>query len=310
MSEIRGGKFRLAIIGAGRVGTTLAYLLKRRGHRIETVISRSLAHAKKAVEFISAGQPTTRLTDISSRCNLFLITTPDTAIARVAEALSRLALNWRQSVVFHCSGYLDSTVLRPLTSLGSATCAMHPLQTFPRPETAIKWVRGSFFSLEGDRRGVKTGKQLVKELEAEPIVISQKAKGSYHCAATLACGHLAALVTMATALMRKAGIEEKKAKRMLYPLIKGTLDNSMAMRGTDLFTGPIVRQDLAIVKNHIEASEKLSQRAAQIYKLLGLEILDRVSSKRRPTADLKALRNLLKASASSTKAGGEEGMCK
>ena len=49
----------VAIIGAGRVGSSVGFLLKRAGYTVTAVAARSLASAEKASAFIGAGEPAT-----------------------------------------------------------------------------------------------------------------------------------------------------------------------------------------------------------------------------------------------------------
>ena len=51
----------IAIVGAGRVGQSLARALRRRGYRIGAVVARSTRSAHRAVKFIGAGQPLARV---------------------------------------------------------------------------------------------------------------------------------------------------------------------------------------------------------------------------------------------------------
>ena len=49
----------VAIIGAGRVGSSVGYLLNRAGYAVTSVAARTVASAEKAAAFIGAGKPTT-----------------------------------------------------------------------------------------------------------------------------------------------------------------------------------------------------------------------------------------------------------
>src|SRR5205814_5815730 len=99
-STRRDRKPVVAVIGAGRLGTALGQALNNAGYRVEIAVAQRRTSAHRAAKLIgknAAGlsvQQLNRLsprqTDRLSRCALILISTPDDAIASVAEQLAVL----------------------------------------------------------------------------------------------------------------------------------------------------------------------------------------------------------------------------
>jgi len=287
---------RLAVIGGGRVGQTLGRLLRRRGYIIAAVVCRTPAHARRAARFIGQGRPTTRLDDLGCvPWKWLLITTPDAAIRSTAAALARQPFHWPGKTVIHCSGYLSSDALRPLVERGAAAASMHPLQTFARPAEALDAVRGAYFAVEGDVRGVRRARRMVADLGGRTVILPTTDKTLYHAAAFLACGHLSALVALAVRLLGRVGLTEPRAKALLYPLMARTLENLVRLPATQAITGPIRRGDAETVQAHLQALEAAGENQTRdVYKLLGEVMVGLLEGEPLPKAEARRLRRLLR----------------
>ena len=102
----------LAIVGAGRVGRALGRRLRELGWKVGAVVTRNETSARRAVRFIGAGTALSAMSRRILQSTCILIATPDSAVASVAEELSRIGgEELKGHVVLHTSGALDSTVL-------------------------------------------------------------------------------------------------------------------------------------------------------------------------------------------------------
>ena len=125
----------ISIIGAGRVGQTVAKRLHKLGWQIGAVVTRSRQSARAAVRAIGAGTPHASLTPEALDADVILLSVPDDVLANVAQKLAKigraaLAKKSRAKIVLHTSGALDHRVLAPLARRGVSTGSMHPMQTF------------------------------------------------------------------------------------------------------------------------------------------------------------------------------------
>ena len=87
----KAGPRVVAIVGAGRVGSALGRLLRRKGWRIGPVVTRSMRTGHVARQRIGSGQPQVGFSQALLTADVVLIATPDRAIAQTAEALARIA---------------------------------------------------------------------------------------------------------------------------------------------------------------------------------------------------------------------------
>jgi len=265
---------KVSIIGGGRVGTTLGFLLARAGYRIRGVSCLELAQAEDAVRFIGAGEPFEDNTAVLMDSRIVLITTPDDAIAPVARSLAETPFSWSSRLVLHCSGFLTADVLRPLARQGAMTASVHPLQTIASPREAAKAIRNGFFSIEGDPGALPAVEALVGHIGARCLKIDPRHKVLYHAAAVMASNYLVSLVGLCADLMEQAGVAPDQALEALTPLVQGALDNVKRLGHRGSLTGPISRGDVATVRGHLEGLARCGQPTDAVYRSLGLATLE------------------------------------
>src|ERR1700746_3746903 len=80
----------ISIIGAGRVGQTVAKRLRKLGWRIGAVVTRSRRSARAAVRAIGSGRPHTALTPEAFDADVILLSVPDDVLENVAQELAKI----------------------------------------------------------------------------------------------------------------------------------------------------------------------------------------------------------------------------
>src|SRR6266566_4541398 len=125
-------KPRVAIVGAGNLGSALALSLQRAGYTIEAVIARSrgarVTRAQRLARQVG-GHAADDLSDVGAGLVWFCV--PDGEIARAARSLAGNA-EWKGRVALHSSGALSSYELTALRKRGAAVASVHPMMTFVR----------------------------------------------------------------------------------------------------------------------------------------------------------------------------------
>ncbi len=216
---------KVSIIGGGRVGKTLGFLLARAGYHIRGVSCLRLAEAEDAVRFIGDGAPFEDNAAVVMDSRIVLITTPDDAISLVARALAETPVSWKSRLVLHCSGFLTSDVLQPLARQGAAVATAHPLQTIASPREAVKAIRNGFFCIEGDEAALPEVEAMVDHIGSRCLSIDPQHKVLYHAAAVMASNYLVSLTGLCVDLMAQAGVPPEQGLEALIPLVQGALDN-------------------------------------------------------------------------------------
>lgn len=262
--------YKISFIGAGRVGTSLSYLLKSKGYDVIGITSRSISSAEKAATFMG--------NNISYSNDLFVfvedsdivfITTTDDALPYVSEGLSK-SCNIKEGQIFiHTSGSMPSKVLKPLQLKGGLIASLHPLQTIANPKEGIKNIMESIFAIEGDEKAYPVITEIVEKLEGKPYYITEDKKPLYHLAAVISCNYFVTLVDIGLKIFSSINIEQDVALDGLLKLVRGTMNNIERLGTKDALTGPIARGDIDTVKGHIRAMKNYMPELINLYEILG-----------------------------------------
>jgi len=260
----------LAIVGCGTVGTAMGKLLSEAGYPVIGVVSRRLETARKAAQIIGTSRYSIYPWEITKEADIIFITTPDKAIIPTCELIVNHAGFKKGAVVIHCSGAHSSDILSSARRLEALVASLHPLQSFASIDQALKIVRGSVCTIEGDEAALPVVRQLVNDLGGILIEISPMGKTLYHAAAVTASNYLVTLIDMALQLNSVIGIARETSFKALLPLIKGTLKNVETIGIPDALTGPIARGDIDTVTEHLNAMKRDVPELIPLYKILGL----------------------------------------
>lgn len=282
----------VAIIGAGRLGTTLGRALAEKGYTITALTCRRKASAAESRTIIGQGRALTDNAAAARMAGVIFICLPDEVIPGVALRLAGNRINWPGKTVFHTSGLLPARVLQPLQERGASIASFHPVQAFPNKRMRPTHFRGITFGLEGDGNAVALAGTLVRRLGGLALVIEEKAKPFYHAALSFASNFSVVLLDTASRLLREAQVPKDKAERMLLRLLQGTLHNVKEFNTQESLTGPLVRGDVASVRAHLKALERWP-RYAEVYKKLSLMGLETSRKRGLSAQKFEALKNLL-----------------
>jgi predicted short-subunit dehydrogenase-like oxidoreductase (DUF2520 family) len=264
---------KLALIGCGRAGCSLALALRRGGFPIVALMDRVFPEAEKAGRFLRLGRGARLVRkpeEAVDPADIVLIATPDRAIASVARAIAKTTVCLEKKLFFHLSGALDAGVLDPLARRGAGTGSLHPLQTFPRPSRDREIFRGITIALEGSGPAVQVGKRLVKGLGARPLVVPPGKKPLYHAASVIACNYPVVLIREALGLLRRIGIPRPSAGKALRPLVLRAAQNLFDSTPEASLSGPVVRADAEVLKVHIRALREAAPELLPIYRSVGI----------------------------------------
>jgi predicted short-subunit dehydrogenase-like oxidoreductase (DUF2520 family) len=251
----------ISVVGAGRVGTALAVLWQRAGHRIVAVVGGASTPERAAKHL--PGVPVLHDASAAGDADVVLIATPDDAIARAcAEVAPALRTG---AAVIHASG---ATGLDALDAASPACrLSLHPLQTCPTVEAAVDRIPGAAFAVTAaDEEGLALGERLALDAGGHPFRLADEAKPLYHAAAVFASNYLVTVTALAEELERVAGVPDPLVA--LAPLQVATLSNVLRVGPAQALTGPAVRGDAATVRKNLEALDASLPEAVRPYVVL------------------------------------------
>ena len=263
----------VAIIGAGRVGSSVGYLLSRAGYVVTAVAARTTASAEKAATFIGAGTPTTDVVLAAAGAEVVFITTSDRVIREICEKIVAAGALKPGGLVIHMSGAHSLGLLDAAKNIGTDRAVLHPLQSLASKEQGVKTLPGSYFRIETDEAAQAAVRDIVRALGGIELVMpkwssDKDSAALYHAGAVVVSNYFVALVDYGLKFYEALGADKQEALKAVLPLIKGTLHNIETLGIPDALTGPIMRGDTQTVQDHLEAMRKRTPELVNLYKAL------------------------------------------
>ncbi len=262
----------VVILGAGRTGQTLGYLLQHSGkYQIAALCNRTRLAGQQAAKFIGgkiAVEP--NLIQAAGLGKIIFITTPDDVIKNLCCAIACRKGFRKSALVIHCSGNFSSRILSSAQRLcGCQIASLHPLQSFARPAEAVSNSRGIYCAYEGTDRALPKVRRLIKDLGGIPMQIRAENKSLYHAAGVIASNYLVTLLATARDFLMASGFDKPTALLALMPLVKGTIKNIDQLGIPAALTGPIARGDVSTIRNHLTAIRQQLKPYLPFYQTLG-----------------------------------------
>jgi predicted short-subunit dehydrogenase-like oxidoreductase (DUF2520 family) len=251
----------IAIIGAGRLGRTLAEALAAQGEAVVAVAGRSLPLE------LAARLPGCRAlapAAAAASAELVLLTVPDDAIAPLAAALP-----WRSGqAVVHCSGATELSALAAPAAAGARVGGFHPLQIFSDPARAAALLPGSAVAIEAEAPLQDELQRLARLLGMRPLSLPPGSRAAYHGAASFAASFLLSMLDEAVQVWAAIGLPQDLALDALMPLAQGTLQAAQSRGLAGALAGPISRGDAGAVAAHLRALDTLGGAHGVFYREL------------------------------------------
>lgn len=261
----------VAIVGAGRVGTAIAVMLGRAGHRIVAASGRDASRERVARYLPDV--PYLGMVEAATRGAVVVLGVPDDGIRETAQALVDGGAVRREQAALHLSGSASLEELAPAREAGATVLSVHPLQSLPDVETAIARLPGSAVAVTADEEsGYALGERVARDLGGRPLRLPDDRKPLYHAGAVFASNYLVAAVATAERILHRVGLEEPRAA--LAPLARAALDRALDRGPDEALTGPVARGDAGTVRRNLEALGDEAPDAVAAYVALAAVAAD------------------------------------
>jgi predicted short-subunit dehydrogenase-like oxidoreductase (DUF2520 family) len=277
----------LNIIGAGKLGKTLGYLLQKHPQiEIQGVVNRTLDSGKNACKFMGAGKAYSSVQDLP-HADITLLSVPDNHIKNIVNMLYDFNGIKPDSVIFHCSGALSSSLF---SKLPVHPLSVHPIKSFASPDIGIQAFSGSICTYEGDQHAIEILVPIFLEIGARCIPISSANKSLYHASCVMACNYLITLADVAQHCFIESGLNKENAFEAVTQLMSDALINLISTQETQCaLTGPLQRGDHETIMQHIQSIQ--DPEILELYQILGQATLKLTPHEKDVIISLK---NLLK----------------
>ena len=285
----------IAVVAAGRLGSSLAVALTRAGRNVVAVSSRRGPHRRWLADALGHAMSTRDDVADSNRAHVcqdareaasyakvVFVTSSDGAIAEIASSCELGAGQY----VAHCSGLLSANVLleaAPRATVG----AIHPLQTFPTPDSdgLFDGISFGIESLDSAFREWLIG--IATSFRGRVVHLAGDAdRAAYHAAAVMACGLFTGWTGLAADMWGALGISRDEALRHMVPMIESTVGSISQMGIPDALSGPFVRGDVDTVRAHLDATGRAGEDVGRAYAALALAQLPLAAAKGNLEADV------------------------
>ena len=284
-------KSQIAVIGAGRVSYSLVGALVKSSLNVSLIVSRKVISAKTLARRLKIKNFSSDLHSLTPDLKIFFLSVPDNQISIVAKDISKLNLDFGNSIFIHLSGAEDISVLNALKRKGAYTASFHIMQTFP--DKKIFNLKNSYVAIETSNKKVESFLfGVAKKLKLNPFRISSQNKIYYHLAGVYSSNFLVANQYYTKKLFDRthSGINYKS---VFNPISEMTLKNIKEKDVQNAVSGPVARGDIKTVKKHLSAlkNDKILRSNYILQSLTLLELLRKRDKK--ITLPQKELKNYL-----------------
>ena len=257
---------KIVLIGAGNLATNLGKALKKAGHDILQVYSRTEASAQALAEVLGCPS-TTDLTAVDNRADVYILSIKDKALREVAHALTHAlansGTNLNEKVFLHTAGSMPLDVFK-----GEAPHygVFYPMQTFSKTREVDFSIIPTFIEWS-DETAHTLLTTLAQSVTRRVYPLSTADRKYLHLSAVWACNFVNHCYDIAAEILAAHHLPFD----VMLPLIDETARKVHSLSPHDAQTGPAVRYD----ENVIAAQSALmadDPELQQLYELLSKSI--------------------------------------
>jgi len=277
----------LGLIGAGKVGTAVITRLYKR-YRVVGVWDIDKRRERRCYRRIGIQVEHLSLGELIEKADIILIATPDREIEGIYKRIKGAV---RGKSLIHFSGVLSSKIFK---KRGIGRASIHPIQTFPSLGSTIR--PGLYYGIEGNSKGLRIAKEIVKAMEGKYIPLSSDLKPLYHTMCVVASNFLVGILDLVIELGKVLKLRPERSIEILSPLIDQTLKNVKDFGSTKALSGPIERGDAETVARHISFLKRYAPQFIDLYISISSHLLTMAREKKSisPSEERRILKLLRK----------------
>lgn len=219
-------------------------------------------HLNRALSFkaaVSLINPHTLEGLSEKKFDIIVISVSDDAIEEVFKKIPKT-----NTLIVHTSGSVNMDILNG-NSIDYGV--FYPLQTFSRKQD-LNYKEIPLFLEASNKEALGILKEFASLFSPKIRIANSQVRKSLHIASVFACNFSNALAGIATEILSKSGIDFKD----LLPLMHQMVDKLDNLTPQEAQTGPAVREDMSIIKSHLEYLKQNHPEFYEIYKLISYQI--------------------------------------
>jgi len=277
---------KVGFVGAGKVGCSLGKHFCVNGIKLSGYYSQSMESAVDAADFTKSNY-FSNLDSLIEESDVIFITVCDDAIATVWDNIKQLPIAGK--LICHCSGSLSSKIFSGIENTEAYGFSVHPLLAVSDRYNSYQELPNALFTIEGERAHLPALKELLESTGLLVGEINPDEKTRYHGAAVFASNLVVSLMATAMDEFQKCGLSSELLQKALEALVLGNAKKVLSNGPEAALTGPIERNDVGTVINHMNQLSGLNE---DIYRTLSKKALE-IGAKKHPDYDYCKLEEVL-----------------
>jgi len=289
-------KLNICLIGAGKVGSALAFELFEKKFSLKYLIDGNRTNLKTfSLLFKNVLCDKKLKPDFIKNSDMIIISVQDKYLEKLAKEIKRSGLNFKNKYILHTSGFYTSDVFKKLNLEASNIGSFHPIQTFNNISVSNKHLLNNiYWGIEAGKKLEPILKKFSRIFDSKYILVPKKDKPLYHFACVYASNFLISYLNILDTLLKDTGIKPVKNINIFLPIISCTIQNINKKGLKNSLTGPFVRKDFKVIEGHLRFLEKKFKELIPIYLYFGKSAIN-LSSKKYDSSnkDLTTLKRIL-----------------
>lgn len=250
---------RIALIGAGRVASCMGPRLKRAGHTVTGVYSRTLANAEQLAKVV--GAPAFDTLESVPEADVYLVMLSDDALLQLAPAIVK---GREKSLFMHTAGSVPMDLWKEAGAKRYGV--LYAMQTFSKGAD-IDWPEVPVFVEGCSPAELEIVRNLASDLSGKVTELSSEGRKKLHVAAVFTCNFSNHMYAIAEKLLASEGVPFS----VMLPLVRETARKVETMSPEDAQTGPAIRGDRKVMDQHLELLKEYPEYA-ELYRLISTDI--------------------------------------
>lgn len=279
----------IGFIGAGRVGFTLGRYFFEKNLEISGYFSKTYQHACEAAAFTQSKAYKT-IEELAEESSVIFITVPDSEIYNVYLQLKEF--NLKDKILCHCSGALSAEIFDGIESAGAYGFSVHPIFAINDKNHSYREIQKAYFTIEGNEEKIPVIKEIFRKTGNSVQVIDAEDKHKYHTSLVMASNLVIGLYCIATQFLEGCGFSYASANEVLKPLFLNNAENICKNGCSDALTGPVDRNDLNTICEHLSALKSNDKSIDAIYRLLSNELI-KIAKQKYPDRNYDDMKRIL-----------------
>lgn len=252
--ELELGPLRFGIVGAGRLGCTIARALQQREFEVVHVTSATAEGRERATKLLGVPAHDDPLA-ASQLVDCVVLCVPDGHLPSVVARLASRAEDAtpRRLRIVGTSSHGGLSTLAPLAAAGHEVGVLHPVATVA-DTTDIEALPGAGAAIGAPDDPMRTFLHaLAHALELHPFDLDDDAWALHAATCTVAANGATALVAAVEDLAGEADLHPELARAAYGRLALAAVDRAARLGATDALSGPVLRGDAGAIASQVTA---------------------------------------------------------